>query len=235
MKKIMAFIFTTVLILNLLPQQSDAFRLSEDNNSVIYDYEEEQERWEKFHLPNAKYLKLVSKDATMLDIAKTVKAEQEENISAHTIMHKIMDICAPSHIKMLVKWERDNGYIDTEAEEYFGITPRMRRELLQEIEEEEEKENQSFWNGLKLGGNVLTACTAFGVAAFVKKDLYHKATIITLTAVAITTIINVVEFAIKIYNKYKKSNDEEEEIKIPPLRNMPKIPANHTRVDLYSL
>jgi hypothetical protein len=27
----------------------------------------------------------------------------------------------------------------------------------------------------------------------------------------------------------------EEEIKNPPLRNMPELPKNHTRVDVYSL
>jgi hypothetical protein len=232
MKKIWNLFFITVLILNLSPQTSNAFRLNEDNNSVIFSDEEEKKTWEETYLPHAKRAKLVSKNATMLDIAKTAQDEQEKGIF-DTIVHKIMNTTHHTRSKMIIKWERDNGYIDTESEENYEITPSIRRELLKEIDEEEEKDKQSFWNGLKVGGNVLTACTAFVVAGFIKKDIYQKATIITLTAVAITTVINVVEFTIKIYNNYKKNKDDE--IEIPPLRNMPQIPANHKRVDLYSL
>lgn len=231
MKKFLTFIFTIALILNLLPQPSEAFRLSEDNNSVIYgDWDGEQERWEQTYLPHAKHAKLVNKNATMLDIAKMYKDEQEKGIF-DTIVHKIMKATHHERGKMLVRWERDNGYIDTEGEEDFKITPTIRRELLKEIEEEKEK--QSFWNTLKVGGKVLTTATSFVVARFIKKDIKEAWTIATLAAVTIATVvIDIADFTIKRYNK--KGNDDEE-IKIPPLRNMPKIPANHTKVDLYSL
>jgi hypothetical protein len=234
MKKNTIFIFVLTLILNLLPQTSDALKLSEDNNLVIYDEKEEQEAWEETYLPHAKHTKLVSKNTTMLDIAKIAQAEQEENISAYTIIHKIMDTTHHTRSKMLVKWERDNGYIDTEGEKIYEITPTVRRELLKEIEEEEEKNNQSFWNELKVGGKVLTTSTAFVVAGFIKKDIKKAWSIATLTAVTIATVIEVVDYSIKKYKEYKKTT-EDEEIKIPPLRNMPQIPANHVRVDLYSL
>jgi hypothetical protein len=143
MKKFMAFIFTTTLILNLLPQTSIALRLSENNNSVIYDaFKGEKEEWEKIYLPHAIHSKLVGQKATVQDIAKIAQEEQEKNISAYTIIHKIIDITNHERSKMLVKWERDNGYIDTDGEEDFEITPTLRYTLLKEIKEEEKRENK---------------------------------------------------------------------------------------------
>jgi hypothetical protein len=229
MKKIMTFIFITALILNLLPQTSTALTLHIKNNSVTYDaFKEEKEMWEKFYLPHAKHFKLISKNATVLDVLKIAKDEEEKGINS-TIIHKIMDTTEHTRCKLLVKWERDNGYIDEEAETRHKITPTVRRELLQEIEEEEKKEKQFSWEKLKVWGKVYTAGTAFVVAKFFKKDILSAATIATLLAVATTTVIEILAFK-------EKSNDEEDEIKIPPLRNTDsRLPKNYKRVDLYSL
>jgi hypothetical protein len=238
MKKIMAFIFATVLILNLLPQTSDAFRLNEDNNSVIYDaFKEEKEEWETFYLPHAKHFKIVSKNTTMLDIAKIAQAEQEKNVSAYTIIHKIMDITEHTRCKLLVKWELDNGYIDEEAETRHKITPTVRRELLKEIEEEEQKEreraNQFLWETAKTGVMFGSTITAFIVSIFLKKDIDTSASKATLAFIATSAVVSGAEFSTKIYNKHKK---DKEEIKIPPLRNTDsRLPKNYKRVDLYSL
>jgi hypothetical protein len=243
MKKIMAFIFATILILNLLPQPSDAFRLSQDNNSVIYgDWEGEKEAWETFYLPCAKYFKLASKNATVLDIAKIAQDEQEKNVSAYTIIHKIMDTTDHARRKMLVKWEKENGYIDTTGEEHLEITPTIRRELLKEIEEEEEKgkekANQFWWKTAKAGAKFATTITAFVVSIFLKQDISTSAAKATLVFTATSTVIDGAEVMkeFNFFNRFKSKPDVDEEIKLPPpLRNMPKIPANHTRVDLYSL
>jgi hypothetical protein len=235
----MAFIFTTVLILNLLPQPSDAFRLSEDNNSVIYgDWEGEKERWEEIYLPHAKRAKLVSKNATMLDIAKMYKNEQEKNPYDDTIVHKIMKTTHHERNKMLIKWERDNGYIVAEIEENNEITPTVRRELLKEIEEEEQKErekvNQLLWNTAKAIGSTAVLSVTFGVSIWLKRDITEAGKrAIYLTTLA-TTTISVCDVA-KDWIKRSHMNRKDDEIKIPPLRNMPQIPANHVKVDLYSL
>jgi hypothetical protein len=73
MKENMALIFVVALILNLLSQTSNAWRLDENNTKLIYNDDDEKEEWEKYYLPHAKYSKLVSRNATVLDIAKMTK------------------------------------------------------------------------------------------------------------------------------------------------------------------
>jgi hypothetical protein len=245
MRKIIAFIFVLALILNLLPQTSNAFKLSENNDSVVYDsFEGEKRQWEELYLPYAKYFKLVGKNATTLNIAKQAQAEQEENISAYTIIHKIMETTNRHRTKLFVKWERDNGYIDREWEEDFEITPSIRRELLKEIEEEEkkesEKENQKSWKVWKVGGKGLTAGAAFVVSLWKERDIKVAFGNAMTVFITVATFLDSWEAAevkgwIKWVKGWFKKDDNDEEIKIPPLRNLPKIPANHTRVDLYSL
>jgi hypothetical protein len=172
----------------------------------------------------------------MLDIAKIAQDEEEKGIN-NTIIHRIMDITEHTRCKLLVKWERDNRYIDAEAEERHKITPHIRYTLLQEIDEEEkkEKENQiSGWNILKIGGKVLTAGVAAGVSIGSKQEKSTTAIVITAAVAGVTILIDILEVVVKKCKKsYSKYN---EEIKIPPLRNTDsRSPKNHTKVDLYSL
>jgi hypothetical protein len=176
--------------------------------------------------------------------------EQEKNISAYTIIHKIIDISNHERSKMLVKWERDNGYIDKEGEEDYEITPTLRCTLLKEIDEEEERESekteQFSWKKWKARGKVVGTIAGVGISMFVKKDIWTIAAIITLATTAISTGIDVAEIGEGegklwgIWNGIKQlvgfgKPDSEEEIKLPPLRNMPVIPADHKKIDIRSL
>jgi hypothetical protein len=236
-------IVVALLCLNLLIQTGNAFVLNEAKTNFTYINEDERIDWEQIYLPHAKYAKLVGRNVTVLDIAKIAQKEQEKNISAYTIIHKIIDITNHERGKMLVKWERDNGYIDTEKEEINEITPTFRRELLKEIDEEEERErektNQVWWQGskvaLKVVGTLVTYKMVMGTA-----DPVEKMKILSLGVTICTAGVETIEFLgnwlwNETIGRLRRKSKTEEEIKLPPLRNMPPIPANHTRVNIYSL
>lgn len=120
---------------------------------------------------------------------------------------------------------------DEKLEQKFDITPTIRNKLLKEIREEEEREakeeNQFWWKNFKAKLKIGTAVTAFVVSIFFKRDIFSAAGIATLSAMTVSTITDVVEVK-------KDMAGDDEEIKLPPLRNLPELPKNYTRVDVYS-
>jgi hypothetical protein len=246
----MALIFTTVLILNLLPQISHAWRLEKNGNDItlIYRDDDEKEDWKKYDLPHAIHSKLITRKTTVLDIAKMAEKEKQDNPQGETIVQKIQGNTTNERRKMIVKWEKDNEYVDEKVEQLWGITPPIRKQLLAEIEEEEEKESekteQFLWKKRKARGKFGTAVTAGVVSIFFKKDILTIAAIVTVSVAAITTTIDILEIGggwgwrsgwngIKELLGFGKS-DFEEAIKLPPLRNMPVLPKDYKRVDVYS-
>jgi hypothetical protein len=235
-------IVVALLCLNLLIQTGNAFVLNEEKTNVNYVHEIEKENWENYYLPHAKYAKLISQSATVLDIAKIAQEEQEKNISAYTIIHKIIDTTLYTRNKMLVKWERDNGYITEELEKELEITPAVRWTLLKEIEEEEEREraktNQIWWQGSKVALKVVGTLATYKMVMNTA-DQVEKMKILSLGVTVCTAGVETIEFSGKwLWNKtigrLWKNNDAEE-IKLPPLRNLPVIPKGYKRVDVYSL
>jgi hypothetical protein len=229
-KKYSSYITVAVLCLNLFNQTSNAFMLNDTETGLIYTYEGEKEKWEEWYLPHAKYLKLINETETVLDVAKIAYRQRQTNQKNKTIVWEIMECTPKVRAKMLVKWERDNGYIIPEKEKDLEITPLRRREILREIKEEEERENeianQISWKKWKTGAKVGGAVAGFVVSMFIKKDIWTIAALITTTVTLAATAIDIWEV--------KEVNKGAEEIKLPPLRNMPTIPAGHKRVDVYN-
>jgi hypothetical protein len=226
-KKYISYIIVTILCLNLLPQTSNAFKTNPERTDVVYDSEVEKDGWKTFYLPYAKHLGLVNKTTTILDIAK--KAEEEEN---NDLIIEIMNRTHYERGKMLVKWERDNGYISSEKEKDLEITPLVRKKLLAEIDEEEEKTESFWWKIGKASTKVVSFGATLAISRWLAKDWGASGKNATFTMLTFTTILEAVE-AVWAW-RWRKSKTEEE-MKLPPLRNMPPIPANHTKVDIYSL
>lgn len=137
-KKCASYVVIAVLCLNLLPQTCNAFKLDKTGIKVIYDSEVEKKEWETFYLPYAKHFKIVNKTATVLDVAKMAEKEADDE----NLLADIMNRTDYHRKKALVKWEKDNQYIDTKAEKDFNITPATRLQLLAEIREEEKSERE---------------------------------------------------------------------------------------------
>jgi hypothetical protein len=234
-KKYISYVIITLLCLNLLTQTSSAFKLNEAKTDVIYDSENEKDGWENLYLPHAKHLGLVNKKTTILDIVK--KAEEEKN---NDLIIEIMNRTHYERAKMLVKWEKDNGYIISEKEKYLEITPLVRKKLLAEIEEEEERESEKTYN-FSLKVIKATVCTASAIATFTvakyKKLDMKEAVRLTATIFAFVTAgVSGLEVIGEVtWNKIKQWGKGEDEIKLPPLRNMPEIPKGHKKIDVYSL
>ena len=247
MKKNIVFIFIATLILNLLPQTSNAWRLDENNTKLIYNDADEKEDWEKYQLPHAIYSKLVSRKTTVLDIAIMAEKEAQANPAKETIVHRIQDNKTHERRKMIVKWEKDNEYISEELENNWKITPSLRCTLLKEIREEErlaKEKEQTWWKRIKSDLKIVSFGIAFVGAMFVNKNVEEKTRLeIALkwaagTMLTVLTTIEVVEAGEGwVWNKIKgrlRKGKEDEEIKIPPLQNMPVLPKNYERVDVYS-
>ena len=242
-KKYVSYIIAVVLCLNLLPQINYAFKLDEAKTCIIYHNDEEKKEWETFYMPYAKHLRLVNKKTTMLELAKAIEKETpEENLIA-----EIMNRTIHERDKLLVKWERDNGYIVEEVEEARNITPTKRLKLLQEVREEErlaKEKEQTWWKRIKSDLKIVSFGIAFVGAMFVNKNVEEKTRLeIALkwaagTMLTVLTTIEVVEAGEGwVWNKIKgrlRKGKEDEEIKIPPLQNMPVLPKNYERVDVYS-
>ena len=241
-KKYLSYIIISILCLNLLNQTINAFVLNEAKTDVIYDETyDEKESWEKHYLPAAKVLKIVPKKTTMLDLAKAAERDNGRMIS---------DIINRTHYerkKLVVKWEKENGYIDKDLEEDFEITPSKRFRLLQEIREEEEsekRENRNF--AFKIGKaplKIASFCVTFGVAMWIKKDINEAGKHAILGMLAITTAVEVMEaYCEWSWNKLKKlfTGKNENDLTGHPviktkedLLEPPKLPANYKRVDVY--
>jgi hypothetical protein len=232
-KKCLSYIIITLLCFNLLPQTSNAFKLNEAKTDVIYD-SGEKEDWENVYLPYAKHLGLVNKATTVLDIVK--KAEEEKN---NDLIIEIMNRTHYSGAKLVIKWERDNKYVDEKLERKWEITPLVRKKLLTEIEEEEEREKektiQSISQGIKTILKIASAGVAFKLAIEKEEEWKKAAKKAAFYITATITVIEVVDFVrVWTWNKISRFWRGDEEIKLPPLQNMPTIPPNHTRVDVYS-
>jgi hypothetical protein len=245
-RQCVSYVTIIFLCLNLSPQPSNAFKLNDTKDDVIYDSKEEKEDWETDYLPYAKHLKLVNKTTTILDIVK--KSEEERNTSLIT---EIMNCTHHERSKLIVKWERDKGFIDKEMEEDYGITPTTRLRLLAEIKEEEketEKKEMLFWKIVKTGVKVLPPLYVFGKVVYEKgfnrKDIGEACATSLFTMTGLGTIVEVIEtgramawngiaWLLEGIKKLVPFGKSDEEIKLPPLRNLPTIPPNHTRVDIY--
>ena len=234
-KKYLSYIIISILCLNLLPQTCNAFVLNEAKTVVIYDESTNEEGdWEEHYLPTAKVLKLVPKGTTMLDLAKAAESDNGRMIA------DIMNRVHYERHKLLVKWEKDNKYIDEEREKYYEVTPAKRLKLLAEIREEEEKEkkesNQFIWNNLKVFGSIGTLVVTYGVAKWVNRDINQLCKIITTFAMLVTAFISVADVArgwitrlwpedLTGHPKIKRKSD---------IINLPNPPKNYERVDVYS-
>jgi hypothetical protein len=237
-KKYVSYVIITVLCLNLFPQKNSAFVLNEIKDNLIYENEEEKDAWETFYLPYAKHLKLVNKTTTMLDIAKDFEKEARDNPQGYTIVHKIMNRTYYERNKLIVKWERDNGYIAKEVEEERNITPIKRFQLLTEIEEEEEREKEKTYNsrfrGIKTLVSVAAAGFTFGREKHTEKDIKEVFKSTALACAAVSAVVNIAEVTLSgTWNTIRRLWNGEEEIKLPPLRNMPVLPKDYKRVDVY--
>ena len=238
-KKYVSYVIITVLCLNLFPQKNSAFVLNEIKDNLIYESEEEKDAWETFYLPYAKHLKLVNKTTTMLDIAKDFEKEARDNPQGYTIVHKIMNRTYYERNKLIVKWERDNGYIAKEVEEERNITPIKRFQLLTEIEEEEEREkkesNQFWWNTAKAIGSVVTFGVGFIVAGGLRGEIKEAGKQATILATLATTLISVMDVARGWIAKFWTEDlTGHPEIKtIDDLIKLPELPKDYKRVDVY--
>lgn len=240
MKKNIVFIFIATLILNLLPKISAGWTLAENNTKLIYSNAKEKKDWENYHLPHAKYSKLVSPNTTVLDIAIMAQKEAQANPQDETIVHKIQDNTFSQRKKMIVKWERDNGYIDENIENDLEITPSLRRTLLKEIAEEEmeKKENKNFsFKIVKAPLKIVSFGVTFGISKWIKRDINEagKWALIGMTVV-ITAVEAMEAYCEWSWKKTKRlfTDKNDEEIKLPPLQNMPDLPKDYERVDVYT-
>ena len=239
-KKYVFHIIIAFFFLNLLTQTSNSFMLNENKDNVIYHNDEEKKAWEIIYLPYAKHLRLVTKTMTILDLAKATE-KNEKNID---LISEIMNRTHHERRKLLVKWERDKGYIDTESENLLNITPLIRRKLLAEISEEEENGKKETYNfSFKIGKAIVSSASAiatFSVAKYVGVDVKEATKLTALIFASASAVLNVFEvigrgtynIIKRVWKKLKKEHDEE--IKIPPLQNMPVLPKNYERVDVYS-
>jgi hypothetical protein len=232
-KKSFSYIIITILCLNLLPQPNNAFQLDETKTDVIYINEDEKDNWETRYMPYARHLKLINKTMTIVDVAK----EAEQN---PYLIPDIMKRTLYERGKAIVKWERDNGYIATEAEENFQITPQIRRKMLAEIEEEEEREwGKAYAFSFKVIKAIVcttSAISAFSVAKYKKLDMTEAVRLTATVFAFVTASVSGLEVIGEVtWNKIKQWRKGDDEIKLPPLRNMPVIPKGHRRVDVYSL
>lgn len=237
-KKYTSYIIIFVLCLNLVPQTSLAFKLNEQKNDVIYDTENEKRAWQTFYLPYAKHLKLVPKTTTVLDLAKKTK-EDNDNID---LISEIKTRTNHDGAKVIVKWEKDNGYIDTKAEKDFGITLPIRKKLLTEIEEEEEKEkketNQFRWKTGKSDLKFISFGATLAISRWLAKDWDKAGKYATFAVVGASTLADVIEagggwiWSNTIGRLWKSKDDK---TKLLPLGKLPKLPENYQKIDIYSL
>ena len=232
-KKWVSYSIIAVLCLNLLPRPSNAFKLNEAKDDVIYHSDIEKEGWENFYLPYAKHLKLVNKTTTILDIAK--KSEETGDIS---LISEIKNRTHQERAKLIVKWERDNRYIDTESEKNYEITPTIRMKLLKEIEEEEKEQKEKYNFGWKLCKTALTTLSfsgTFGVAKYKGIDTTEATKLTALIFMGLSAAINIAEITLSgTWNTIRRLWNGEEEIKLPPLQNMPELPKDYKKVDVYT-
>ena len=242
MKKNILFIFIATLILNLLPQISNAWKLDHSGSTIklIYRDNDEKEDWEEYQLPHAIHSKLISQNTTVLDIAIMAEKEAQANPQDETIVHKIQNNKRHSRRKMFVKWERDNEYIDETIEKNWEITPSLRRTLLKEIAEEEmeKKENKNFsFKIVKTPLKIVSFGLTFGISKWIKGDINEagKWALIGMTAV-ITAVEAMEAYCEWSWKKTKQlfTDKNDEEIKLPPLQNMPVLPKDYKKVNVYT-
>lgn len=248
-KKCASYIIIAILCFSLLTPTSNAFVLNEPKTDVIFNgYTEENENWIDFYLPIAKVLKIVPQKTTMLDLAKAAERDNGRMISY------IINRTHYEREKLVVKWERDNGYIDEEVEKDFKITPAIRLQLLAEIREEEESEKKGNRNFVfKVGKaplKIISFGITFGGTMFLNKNVKGAnkweialkwATIGTLFVItAIEAIESYCEWSWdKMKRIWKVKDDEEIDTGNPRIRTkedivkLPSLPENYERVDVY--
>jgi hypothetical protein len=233
MKKSIGFLFVAVLMLNLLPQNICAFNLSSDELRVFYENEADLNNWKNFFLPHAKYAKIIHPSATDLYVAKIAKDNE-------TIIDEIEKATLHQRQKMFVQWERDNQYLSEEEEKSRQITPLLRHQLLQEIKEEEEREKGKKYDfAFKVSKAIVSSASAiatFTVAKYKGTDIREASKLTALIFASVTASISVLEVIGKLaWNKINRLWKGEDEIKLPPLQDLPVIPKGHKKIDIYSL